>query len=76
MTILTEAGKDAVDGLSATVEGIEEEVRNRIEDAVHALDRWAPAIYDEIHGAEMDRDRAGDYLEREAVLAAVKRGAF
>ena len=62
MSILTEAGKDAVDQLSATVEEIEEQVRER--------------IYDEVHGAEMAISRHGDYLEREAVIAAVKRGAW
>ena len=76
MSIQTEAGKDAVDNLSSTVEEIEEQVRERIEDAIRALDRWSPAIYDEVHGAEMASSRHGDYLEREAVIAAVKRGAW
>ena len=76
MTILTEAGKDAVDGISKAAEEIEEQVRERIEDAIRTLDQYEPVIYDEIHGAEMDKTSNGEYLERDAVLAAVKRGAW
>jgi hypothetical protein len=75
MTILTEAGKDAVDALSGDVERIEEEVRERIEDAIRALDRYAPIPgATDVEEATMDEQSHGDYLDRSEVLKAVERG--
>ena len=77
MTILTEAGKDDVDELSATVEEIEEEVRERIEDVIRALDRYAPIpAVDDTSEATMDEQSHGDYLDRTEVLRAVERGGW
>jgi hypothetical protein len=75
MSILTDAGKDAVDELSATVEEIEEQVRERIEDAIRALDRYAPISgATDTYEATMDEQSHGDYLDRTEVLRAVERG--
>jgi CHASE3 domain sensor protein len=81
VTILTDAGKDAVDGLSSAVQEIEEQVRERIEDAIRALDRYEPVVVGEAgppaYGeAEMVLVCHGDYLDRFEVLSAVKRGAW
>ena len=74
MTILTEAGKDAVDGLSEAVEKIEEEVREELEDAIRALDRYAPIPgATDADEATMDEQAHGDYLDRSEVLQALAR---
>ena len=71
MSILTEAGKDAVDNLSSTVEEIEEEVRERIEDAINALDRYD---LDLDADAGMSMSKGGDYLMASEVLRALESG--
>jgi hypothetical protein len=80
VSILTEAGKDAVDGISKAAEEIEEQVRERIEDAIRALDRYEPIIGEsgpQDHGEpEMVTIVNGDYLDRSEVLAALKRGSW
>ena len=72
MAILTDAGKDHVDATEKAVEEIEEEVRERIEDALRSIDCWD--IYGDDQGSRMSRTSAGEYLDRDAVLAAVRRG--
>jgi hypothetical protein len=67
MTILTEAGKDAVDNLSDAVEKIEEEVREDLLDAINALRRY------EWREDGMDGSPNGDYLDRGEVLQALDR---
>jgi hypothetical protein len=70
VAILTDAGKDHVDATEKAVEEIEEQVRERIEDAIRALPRGDPSN----EGCRMVELIDGDYLNRDAVLEAVKRG--
>ena len=72
MAILTDAGKDHVDATAKAVEEIEEQVRERIEDAIRSLDRWD--IDGDDQGSAILRTRAGEYLDRDDVLVAVRRG--
>ena len=62
VNILTDAGKDHLDATERAVEEIEEQVRERIEDAIRALPQGTLVR------------RSGVYLRRDDVLEAVKRG--
>jgi hypothetical protein len=69
VTILTDAGKDHVDATEKAVEEIEEQVRERIEDAIRALTIW-----DNFWEGENSVHTWGKYVNRDDVLEAVKRG--
>lgn len=74
MRIVTDAGHEALGAFADSVELIEQEVCDRIQDAVRELDRYAPIPpVDDSSEATMDEQAHGDYLDREDVLAAVKR---
>ena len=73
MKIEAKAGEALVDTIRSTVEDIEEEVRERVEDAIRALDRHELAAtgYDD---HEMVGSRDGGWLSFDDVMDAVKRG--
>ena len=75
MKIETKAGDYLVSTVRDEVMSIEEEVRERIEDAINALDRHSPInAENETDEATMQEESHGDWLSREEVLDAVKRG--
>jgi hypothetical protein len=73
----TDASREGVDGVVEAFVEAEEQVRERIEDAIRALDRYEPInAVNETDEATMQEGAHGDYLSREAVLEACKRGAW
>jgi predicted NAD/FAD-binding protein len=73
MRVETRAGEAFADGIRQTVEGIEEEARERIEDAVRACVRFTA---DPDRHGELMTARDGEWLSFDDVVAAVKRGAW
>lgn len=69
----TEAARDLVDHVADDARAIEEAVRERIEDAINALDRFRPVHDDRGEDVGMDQDPGGDWLDRRQVLSACAR---
>ncbi len=72
MKIETKAGDYLAETVHAAVEDIEEEVRERVEDAIRALDRHELVERGDDH--EMVGSRNGDWISFDDAMDAVKRG--
>ena len=72
----TDASREGVDDVVEAFAEAEEQVRERIEDALRALDRFSPIVGDTDADVDMAPDSSGDSLNRDAVLEACKRGAW